>query len=108
MVGLTFKLDRSSQTPIYIQLYEYIRNEIISGRIEPNTKLPSIRQLADFLNVSRTTVEVAYQQLNVEGYIVSKPKAGYFVNIIENNTFGLNKINEFPSNREKKRFLLLR
>lgn len=102
MVGLTFKLDRSSQTPIYIQLYEYIRNEIISGHIEPNTKLPSIRQLADFLNVSRTTVEVAYQQLNVEGYIVSKPKAGYFVNIIENNTFGLNKINEFPSNREKK------
>lgn len=87
MLEFALKLDKDAKTPIYIQLYNYFKHEIISGRMQPNTKLPSIRRLAQYLNLSRTTVEVAYHQLCVEGYIVSKPKSGYFINKIESTAF---------------------
>lgn len=65
--------------PLYIQLYEYIRSEIISGNMEEGTKLPALRRLAKDLNLSITTVEFAYNQLSVEGYIESKPQSGFYV-----------------------------
>lgn len=87
MLEFALPLEKDKDKPIYMQLYEYIKREIISGRIEPNTKLPSIRQLSSNLKVSRTTIEATYHQLYVEGYIVSQPKVGYFVNTIADNTF---------------------
>ena len=54
-------LDRSQETPLYIQLYEALKSEITSGAIEDGSKLPPIRTLADELDVSRNTVEMAYQ-----------------------------------------------
>ncbi|WP_308812946.1 GntR family transcriptional regulator, partial [Priestia megaterium] len=65
--------------PLYHQLYEYIKKEIVSSRVEVNDKLPSIRSLADYLNVSRNTVDMAYQQLLAEGYVESRPKSGLYV-----------------------------
>lgn len=65
--------------PLYIQLYEYIRSEIISGNIEEGAKLPALRRVAGDLNLSITTVEFAYNQLSVEGYIESKPQSGFYV-----------------------------
>ncbi len=47
--------------------------------IFPGEKMPSIRRLAEDLGLSRTTIEAAYQQLCVEGYLKSKPQSGYFV-----------------------------
>jgi len=64
---------------LYFQIYEYYRNNILSGQIAENTLLPSTRHLADELSVSRTTVDTAYQQLLAEGYIYSVPKSGYYV-----------------------------
>lgn len=87
MLEFACPINKSEKTPIYLQLYNYIKNEITSGRIEPQSKLPSIRHLADYLKISRTTIEATYHQLSVEGYITSKPKAGYFVNYIDNNAF---------------------
>lgn len=87
MLEFACPINKSDKTPIYLQLYNYIKNEITSGRIEPQSKLPSIRHLADYLKISRTTIEATYHQLSVEGYITSKPKAGYFVNYIDNNAF---------------------
>lgn len=63
----------------YEQLYEYIREEIRRGRILCGEKLPSARYLAQDLQVSRTTVDMAYGQLVAEGYLEAKPKRGYFV-----------------------------
>lgn len=91
MLQLSVKIDNSSKTPYYIQLYEYIKREISCGAIEKNTKLPSIRQLANYLNMSRTTIETTYHQLCMEGYIVSAPKVGYYVSPIESNSFQYNK-----------------
>lgn len=96
---ITPKLNKNSTIPLYIQLYDYLKKEIVSGVLKMDTKLPSIRQLAEYLNLSRTTVEAAYQQLTAEGYIFSRPQAGYYVNALENSRYG--KISSFSGNRQK-------
>ncbi len=78
-VKFTPLLNRKDDIPLYHQLYEYIKKEIVSSRVEVNDKLPSIRSLAAYLNVSRNTVDMAYQQLLAEGYVESKPKSGLYV-----------------------------
>jgi GntR family transcriptional regulator/MocR family aminotransferase len=72
--------DKKSSKPIYMQLYEYIKSEIISGLLKPESKLPSIREASETLNLSKTTIENAYSQLVAEGYIENYEKRGYFVN----------------------------
>ncbi|WCN36192.1 PLP-dependent aminotransferase family protein [Aneurinibacillus uraniidurans] len=72
-------LDEAAKEPLYIQLYQYIKEEIQTGRIPSSTRLPSIRQLAHFLHISKTTIQVAYQQLLAEGYIESKERSGFYV-----------------------------
>ncbi|MBN8191840.1 PLP-dependent aminotransferase family protein [Bacillus sp. NTK074B] len=79
MFELLFSIDRQSQIPMYHQIYQYLRTQILSGKIDKNTKLPSVRRLAEQLNVSRNTTQVAYEQLQSEGYIRSENKKGYYV-----------------------------
>ncbi|WP_414048860.1 PLP-dependent aminotransferase family protein [Macrococcus animalis] len=68
---------------LYTQLYQFIKEDILSGKMQFNEKLPSKRKLSSHLNLSLTTVEIAYQQLLDEGYIYSKPKVGFFVEDIQ-------------------------
>ncbi len=68
-----------TDTPLYMQVYNYYKSLIVSGKLLPNAKLPSLRHCAETLGVSRTTAEGAYLQLCADGYILSKPKSGYFV-----------------------------
>lgn len=82
MGSLTPFLDDTSSLPLYLQLYTYIRDAISGQRILPGEKLPSLRALSRTLKVSVTTVELAYDQLLVEGYVQSKPQSGYYVNDI--------------------------
>lgn len=63
------QLDRSAATPLYQQLCDSLRTAILAGRIEPGVRLPSTRDLADELNISRNTVVVAYDQLQAEGFL---------------------------------------
>lgn len=77
---ITIPLNSDSSQPIYIQIYEYIKKEILTGHIAAPEKLPSTRVLAMNLQVSRSTVETAYSQLVAEGYVESKEKRGYFIN----------------------------
>ena len=65
--------------PAYLQLYRFIRNDIIEGVYEYNTKLPSKRILADEARVSTITVEHAYALLCDEGYAEARERSGYFV-----------------------------
>ena len=71
-----------STRPLYLQLYTYIKNAILCGSIMTAEKLPSLRALSKSLGLSLTTIELAYNQLLVEGYITSKPQSGYYVNQI--------------------------
>jgi GntR family transcriptional regulator / MocR family aminotransferase len=76
MIELTPLLNRKNEVPLYVQLYQYIRKEIEIGGIEPGSILPSIRYLSQHLNISKNTIENAYQQLIAEGYVESQPRSG--------------------------------
>lgn len=76
---ITVRLDCDSTKPLYEQLYEYIKAEIISGALTYNAKLPSKRRLSADLQCSMNTVQNAYSQLAAEGYITARPKSGFFV-----------------------------
>lgn len=82
------KLDEKSRESLYAQLYRYFKNEIETSILQTNMCLPSIRYLADSLNISRTTVHMAYQQLLAEGYIESKERSGYYVAKLDNDLPG--------------------
>lgn len=71
-------LNEAGEEPLYQQLYRFFCDAIAHGQIAAGEHLPSIRRLAEDLNVSRTTVETAYQQLCVEGYVESRPQRGYY------------------------------
>ncbi|MCM3569947.1 PLP-dependent aminotransferase family protein [Neobacillus mesonae] len=83
MIEMTPFLDRNSEKPLYMQLSNYIKQEILSGRIKSNEKLPSKRSLAQYLGISVNTVLAAYDQLSAEGFIVSKPRQGLYAAVIE-------------------------
>ena len=71
-------LEKESSKPLYIQLYDAIKDEI-SHHLKAGAKLPSVRKVAIEYKISKNTVELAYKQLYAEGYIESVPKSGYFV-----------------------------
>lgn len=73
------KLDRNGRLPLYRQIFQHIEAQILSGELAVGTKLSSSRQLAKNLGVARITVTQAYEQLQAEGYLVSRPGAGVFV-----------------------------
>ena len=78
MKAIIPNIDETSKRPYYLQLYDYIKNAILSGEISTGEKLPSLRSLSKSLGLSMTTVELAYSQLTVEGYIYSRPQSGYY------------------------------
>ncbi len=81
---LMYEIDRNSSDPIYIQIYQHIKEDIECGLIKSGEKLPSKRSLAENIGVSVITAENAYAQLAAEGYIRSSPKKGYFVQRLPN------------------------
>ncbi len=74
-------LDEKSKMPLYIQLYQQIKNDILNGYTRAGAKLPSSRRLATELRISRNTVELAYESLYSEGFLISKPRQGYYVEL---------------------------
>lgn len=78
MEELLIDLHRDSNQALYEQIYGFICKEIADGKISPGEKLPSTRFMAKNLQISRSTVELAYEQLAAEGYLESRPCAGYF------------------------------
>ncbi|MGB4505310.1 MAG: GntR family transcriptional regulator [Syntrophaceticus sp.] len=69
----------SSQKPLYEQIADQIKNQIIMGEIEPGDALPSIRSLARELQISVITTKRAYQELENDGFIETIPGKGSFV-----------------------------
>lgn len=80
---LIVALDTSKKEPLYEQIYNSIKEEIVTGVLPFGARLPSARRLSKHLDVSRNTVDTAYAQLCAEGYIESKPKRGFFVCQVE-------------------------
>ena len=89
---IQIQLHPESDKTLYEQIYEFIKDEIRTGRLLRNEKLPSARFLAEYLQVSRTTVDMAYEQLVSEGYLEARARRGYFVSAFEE----LYAIDEMP------------
>ncbi|HTN89051.1 MAG TPA: PLP-dependent aminotransferase family protein [Sorangium sp.] len=68
-----------SARPLHAQLYDRIRQAILTGTLAPGARVPSARAMAIEAGVSRGTVDVAYARLSVEGFLVTRGAAGTFV-----------------------------
>ncbi|WIX32385.1 PLP-dependent aminotransferase family protein [Salinicola sp. JS01] len=79
MSNTQLRLDRTQSVPIYRQLYQRLREAMTDGRLPPGKRVPSVRSLASELNLSRGTVELAYQLLVSEGYLLPRGPAGTIV-----------------------------
>lgn len=64
---------------LQVQLWSALVGVLLESRAEPGTKLPSSRELAEHLGISRLTVTLVYQELMAQGYLESQPRSGYVV-----------------------------
>ena len=74
-----FELNRESDTPLFRQLYLQLRAAVLSRRLQPGTKLPSTREIAAQLGVSRSAAVAAYEQLLAEGYTKGRHGSGTYI-----------------------------
>lgn len=72
-------IDNKNGTPIYDQIYTQIKNQILSGELEPDSALPSIRALAKDLRISFITTKRAYEELEKDGFLYTIPAKGCYV-----------------------------
>ena len=85
---MKYKVDKTKH-PVYLQIYNQVKDDIIAGIIPWNTKLPSKRLLADETQTSTITVEHAYALLCEEGYVEARERSGYFVIFRQTDGFAL-------------------
>lgn len=78
-------ISNQSELPIYAQIKEQMKEQILNGQIEEGTELPSIRRLAKELGVSVITTTRAYNDLEEEGFIASVQGKGSIVLSKEND-----------------------
>ena len=72
-------LNNNSMVPIYEQLVNQVKNDIISGELEENEALPSVRALSGKLRISALTVKKAYDKLEEEGFVITVHGKGTYV-----------------------------
>jgi GntR family transcriptional regulator len=77
-----FELDLRSRKPIYEQLVDKMKELIINEVLKPDEQLPSVRQLAQQLTINPNTIQKAYRELELQGFIYSQKGKGSFVNPI--------------------------
>jgi GntR family transcriptional regulator len=87
-------LSNSNPDPFYKQIEDQIRVEILSGRLKSGVRLPSVRALADQLNVSVITTKRAYDDLESEGIIVTRQGQGTYVAQLELERLQVEKASE--------------
>ena len=72
-------LDFRDARPIYSQIVDNFRNQILSGILQQGDKLPSVRELASELAINPNTIQRAYRELEMSGFVASVPGKGSFV-----------------------------
>ena len=77
--NIILHIDRDLKVPMYIQLYNELKNLIEKGILKEGEKLPSIRSLAEELDVNNVTIVNAYKLLEQEDYVYSKKGSGTYV-----------------------------
>lgn len=80
---MKLSFEKNDHEALYLQIAHVLMRAMIDGQICQNEKLPSIRELALDLEVSKSTIQNAYDYLISEGYMISKPKSGYYCDLNE-------------------------
>ncbi|MED4972115.1 MULTISPECIES: GntR family transcriptional regulator [Geobacillus thermoleovorans group] len=80
-------ISNSSDEPIYLQIVNQIKEQIIKGELTESQPLPSIRSLAKELKISVITTKRAYDELEKDGFIVTVPGKGTYVSTINKEIF---------------------
>jgi len=78
---LSIKFDNN--LPIYIQIMDWIKHQIVSAKILPGEKLLSVRDMSAYLNVNPNTIQRVYRELEREEIVFSKRGMGMYVNVKE-------------------------
>ena len=76
---MLYDMEKRGSKSLYEYLYDCIKEDVLSGALPAGEKLPSKRELARDLGIARITVENAYAQLIIEGYVTARERSGYFV-----------------------------
>lgn len=90
------KTEFSPNIPIYVQVMEYIKKEIVTGRLAPGEKIPAVRELAGELQVNPNTIQRTFQELEREGIAETHRGTGRFV------TMDVEKITELRKEMAKE------
>ena len=92
-----FIVDKNSGASLYEQLYEQLKQQILSGNMVAGQRLPATRELASEYQLSRNTVINAYHQLEVEGYIKPITGSGYYVENLNSFKIDVPKVDTLPT-----------
>ena len=79
------RIDNSSERPVYQQIIDQVKRDIALGRLGKDEKLPTVRELAGQLAINPNTIAKAYQQMEREGIITTRPGSGAFVANLDSN-----------------------
>jgi GntR family transcriptional regulator len=74
-----FRIDTGSDVPIYRQLVQQVRRDVMLGRLRPGDQLPSVKEVVDALSVNPNTVVKAFSELEHQGMVVRRQGVGTFV-----------------------------
>lgn len=74
-----FRVDTGSGVPIYRQLVEQVRRDVMLGRLQPGDQLPSVKEVVDSLSINPNTVVKAFSELEHQGLVVRRQGVGTFV-----------------------------
>lgn len=85
---MQIKIDNSSDRPVYQQIIDQVKRDIALGRLGKDERLPTVRQLAGQIAINPNTIAKAYQQLEREGIIMTRPGAGTFVANLDSDLSG--------------------
>ena len=88
-------LSPSSPDPMYKQVADQIRDAIASGELQPNEKLPSIREMSELLEISVITIKRAYLDLEKEGFTLTRAGLGTFVADVNRESLRHEKLDEY-------------
>ena len=76
---MIFTIEENDATPVYRQVIDQVREQIARGKLSPGEKLPSVRELARYLDINVNTVQKAYRELKHLGLVLIRPARGAIV-----------------------------
>lgn len=90
-----FRIDEREEKTVFLKLTNLISQEILSGRLVQGTMLPGSRSLSKELGINRKTVQAVYEELEAQGWLVTRPRKGTFVaDILPEKQHQIESVNE--------------